>query len=101
MMVQFLQCDMYVLSITKNLKHKTSGLFFELVQIPGRVLRFWLVLGLMNFLNFLLLFLMRLMCLHYTANIFNVIFTFFKCVPLSTVFVLNGLHLIAAPSTVE
>ena len=32
-----------------------------------------------------------------TANIFNVIFTVFKCVPLSTVISLYGLHLIAAP----
>ena len=37
----------------------------------------------------------------YTANIFNVIFTVFKCVPISTVISLYGLHLIAAPSTVE
>ena len=37
----------------------------------------------------------------YTANIFNVIFTVFKCVPISTVLSLYGLHLIAAPSTVE
>ena len=36
-----------------------------------------------------------------TANIFNVIFTLFMCVPLSTVISLYGLHLIAAPSTVE
>ena len=34
-----------------------------------------------------------------TANIFNVIFTVFKCVPFSTVISLYGLHLIAA--TVE
>ena len=37
----------------------------------------------------------------YTANIFKVIFTVFKCVRLSTVVSLYGLHLIAAPSTVE
>ena len=36
-----------------------------------------------------------------TANIFKVIFTVFSCVPISTVILLNGLHLIAAPSTVE
>ena len=36
-----------------------------------------------------------------TANIFNVIFTVFKCVPISTVISLYGLHLIAAPSKVE
>ena len=36
-----------------------------------------------------------------TANIFNVIFTVFKCVRLSTVVSLYGLHLIAAPSTAE
>ena len=34
-----------------------------------------------------------------TANIFDVIFTVFKCVRLSTVVSLYGLHLIAAPST--
>ena len=39
--------------------------------------------------------------LQYTANIFNVIFTLFTCVPLSTVISLYCLHLIAAPSTVE
>ena len=38
---------------------------------------------------------------NYTANIFNVIFTVFKCVPISTVISLYGLHLIAAPSTFE
>ena len=37
----------------------------------------------------------------YTANIFEVIFTVFNCVPISTVNSLYGLHLIAAPSTVE
>ena len=37
----------------------------------------------------------------YNANIFNIIFTLFTCVPLSTVISLNCLHLIAAPSTVE
>ena len=37
----------------------------------------------------------------HTANILNVIFTVFKCVPLSTVISQYGLHLIAAPSTVE
>ena len=37
----------------------------------------------------------------FTANIFNVIFTLFKCVPLSTVISLYDLLLIAAPSTVE
>ena len=37
----------------------------------------------------------------YTANIFNVSFTVFKCVPISTVISLYGLHLIAAQSTVE
>ena len=37
----------------------------------------------------------------YTANIFNVIFTLFTCVPLSTVISLYCLHLIAAPSTVD
>ena len=37
----------------------------------------------------------------HTANIFNVIFTVFKCVPISTVISLYVLHLIAAPSTVE
>ena len=37
----------------------------------------------------------------YTANIFDVIFTVLKCVRLSTVISLYGLHLIAAPSTVE
>ena len=36
-----------------------------------------------------------------TANIFNVIFTVFKCVRLYTVISLYGLRLIAAPSTVE
>ena len=36
-----------------------------------------------------------------TANIFNVIFTVFKYVPISTVISLYGLHFIAAPSTVE
>ena len=38
---------------------------------------------------------------HHTANIFDVIFTDFKCVRLSTVVSLYGLHLIAAPSTAE
>jgi hypothetical protein len=37
----------------------------------------------------------------YTANIFDVIFTVFNCVPISTVISLYCLHLIAAPSTVE
>ena len=37
----------------------------------------------------------------YTANIFEVIFTVLNCVPLSTVILLYGLHLIAAPSMVE
>ena len=37
----------------------------------------------------------------YTANIFNVFFTVCKCVPISTVISLYGLHLIAAPSAVE
>ena len=37
----------------------------------------------------------------YTANIFDVIFTVFNCVPISTVISLYGLHLIAAPSTVK
>ena len=36
----------------------------------------------------------------YTANIFEVIFTVFNCVPISTVILLYGLHFIAAPSTV-
>ena len=36
-----------------------------------------------------------------TANIFNVIFTLFTCVPFSTVIPLYSLHLIIAPSTVE
>ena len=36
-----------------------------------------------------------------TANIFEVIFTVFNCVPISTVVSLYGLHLIAAPSTIE
>ena len=36
----------------------------------------------------------------YTANIFEVIFTVFNCVPISTVISLYGLHFIAAPSTV-
>ena len=36
-----------------------------------------------------------------TANIFEVIFTVFKCVQLSTAISLYGLHLITAPSTVE
>ena len=35
-----------------------------------------------------------------TANIFDVIFTVFNCVPISTVILLYGLHFIAAPSTV-
>ena len=39
--------------------------------------------------------------LDHTAKIFNVIFTVFKCVPIFTVISLYGLHLIAAPSTVE
>ena len=33
-----------------------------------------------------------------TANIFNVIFTVFKCVPISNIISLYGLHLIAAIS---
>jgi hypothetical protein len=37
----------------------------------------------------------------YTANMFEVIFTVFNCVPISTVVLLYGLHLIAAPSAVE
>ena len=37
----------------------------------------------------------------HTANIFKVIFTVFKCVRLSTVISLYGLHLIAAPSTAK
>ena len=37
----------------------------------------------------------------YTANIFNVIFTVFTCVPFSNVIPLYGLHLVIAPSTVE
>ena len=37
----------------------------------------------------------------HTANIFDVIFTVFNCVRLSTVISLYGLHLIAAPSTTE
>ena len=37
----------------------------------------------------------------YTANIFEVIFTVFNCVLISTVISLYGLHLIAAPSTTE
>ena len=37
---------------------------------------------------------------HYTANIFEVIFTVFNCVPISTVILLYGLHFNAAPSTV-
>ena len=37
----------------------------------------------------------------YTANIFNVIFTLFTCVPFSNVIPLYGLHLITAPCTVE
>ena len=83
MMVQFLQCDMYICKkYNKKLKHKTSGLF-ELVQNSGGVFRFWLVLGrlekleLMNFLNFLLLFLMCLMCLHYILDQ-TLLMTFFK-----------------------
>ena len=36
-----------------------------------------------------------------TANIFNVIFTAFTCVPFSNVIPLYGLHLITAPSTVK
>ena len=39
--------------------------------------------------------------LHRTENIFNVIFTVFKYVPISTVISLYCLHLIATPSTVE
>ena len=38
--------------------------------------------------------------LTYTANIFEVFFTVFNCVPISTVISLYGLHFIAAPSTV-
>ena len=37
----------------------------------------------------------------HTAKIFNVIFTVFKCVIISTVISLYGLHLIASPRTVE
>ena len=37
----------------------------------------------------------------YTANIFDVIFMVFNCVPIFTLISLHGLHLIAAPSTVE
>ena len=37
----------------------------------------------------------------HTANIFNVIFTLFTCVPFSNVIPLHCLHLITAPSTVE
>ena len=40
-------------------------------------------------------------CHNHTANIFNVFFTLFTCVPLSTVIPLYCLHLITAPSTVE
>ena len=36
----------------------------------------------------------------HTANIFEVIFTVFNCVPISTVILLYGVHFIAAPSTV-
>ena len=36
----------------------------------------------------------------YTANIFEVIFTVFNCVRISTVISLYGLHFTAAPSTV-
>ena len=36
----------------------------------------------------------------YTANIFEVIFTVFNCVRISTVIMLYGLHFIAAPSKV-
>ena len=39
-------------------------------------------------------------CSH-IANIFNVIFTLFMCVPLSTVIPLYCLHIITAPSAVE
>ena len=39
--------------------------------------------------------------LRYTANIFEVIFTVFYCVPIFNVVSLYGLRLIAAPSTVE
>ena len=39
--------------------------------------------------------------IHHTANIFDVIFTVFSCVPISTVILLYDLHLIAAPSKVE
>ena len=38
--------------------------------------------------------------LRYTANIFEVFFTVFNCVPISTVISLYGLHFFAAPSTV-
>ena len=38
--------------------------------------------------------------LSYTANIFEVIFTVFNCVRISTVISLYSLHFIAAPSTV-
>ena len=37
----------------------------------------------------------------HTANIFNVIFIVFMCVPYFNVIPLYGLHLITAPSTVE
>ena len=37
----------------------------------------------------------------HTANVFDVIFTVFNCVPISIVISLDGLQLIAAPSTVE
>ena len=43
----------------------------------------------------------NLLFIYFTANIFDVIFTVFKCVLLSTVVSLYGLHLIAAPSTAE
>ena len=73
-MVQFLQCDMYVwqascMKYNKKHKRKTSGLF-ELVQNPCGVLRFWLVLGRLEKLElmYFLLFLMCLMCLHYILD---------------------------------
>ena len=50
--------------------------------------------------SFPLLYQSAVRTLH-TANIFDVIFTVFNCVRLSTVISLYGLHLIAAPSTTE
>ena len=43
----------------------------------------------------------KLQTLDCTTNIFKVIFTVFNCVRLSTVVLLYGLHLIAAPSTIK